>query len=196
MKLTAQEEYGLRCLLQVARQAPDPRATPVSIRAVAEAEGLSVEYAAKLLRVLRQAGFVESVRGAAGGYTLACPPGETSAFSVLEALDGPLYTESFCTGHSGQLESCVHSTGCSIRVLWKWVDVALRSVLQRVTLADLLLEADPVAEKAAAAASAPKNSPQSPLEAQPRAGEPRNPLHNTPNPQDEAAPAPALGEPR
>lgn len=141
MKLTAQEEYGLRCLLQVARHAPGVGADPVSIRTVAEAEGLSVEYAAKLLRALRQVGLVDSVRGAAGGYILARPPGETTAWEVLAALDGPLYTEAFCTGHKGQLESCVHSTGCSIRVLWKWVDVALKSVLQRVTLADLLQDA-------------------------------------------------------
>lgn len=138
MKLTAQEEYGLRCLLQVARRAPAPGGAPVSIREVAEAEGLSLEYAAKLLRALRQTGLVDSTRGASGGYTLARPPVETSAWAVLEALDGPVYTDAFCTGHRGQRDACVHSTGCSIRVLWKWVDVALKSVLERVTLADLL----------------------------------------------------------
>ena len=47
MKLTAQEEYGLRCLLQVARRAPADGATVSSIRDVADAEGLSSDYAAK-----------------------------------------------------------------------------------------------------------------------------------------------------
>lgn len=138
MKLTAQEEYGLRCLLHVARHAPDPAGPPVSIRAIAEGEGLSLEYAAKLLRALRQVGFVQSVRGAAGGYTLSRPPHETSAFEVLRTLDGPLFDEGLCKGQTGRLGPCVHDHGCSLRVLWKWVDVALESVLARITLADLL----------------------------------------------------------
>ena len=58
MKLTAQEEYGLRCLLQVAREEGDT----VTLREVAAAEGLSVEYAGKLMRVLRLLPFLTRQR--------------------------------------------------------------------------------------------------------------------------------------
>ena len=68
MKLTAQEEYGLRCLIQVARRSRDTPEGLVSIREVAEAEGLSADYTAKLMRVLRQGGMLQSIRGATGGF--------------------------------------------------------------------------------------------------------------------------------
>ncbi|MBW1880776.1 MAG: Rrf2 family transcriptional regulator [Deltaproteobacteria bacterium] len=55
MRLSAQEEYGLRCLLQVTRSA-DPK--PIQITEIARREGLSPEYTAKLLRVLRQGGLL------------------------------------------------------------------------------------------------------------------------------------------
>ena len=85
MQLLAQEEYGLRCLLQVAQQRGSD---PLSIQAVAEAEGLSPEYAAKLMRALRQAGLVQSTRGAAGGYRLSRPPASITVWDVIQALGG------------------------------------------------------------------------------------------------------------
>ncbi|MEN0065113.1 MAG: Rrf2 family transcriptional regulator, partial [Myxococcota bacterium] len=63
MKLTAQEEYGLRCLMAVAARSPNPDGPPVSIRDVAEGEGLSMDYTGKLMRVLRQHGLISSARG-------------------------------------------------------------------------------------------------------------------------------------
>lgn len=155
MKLSSQEEYGLRCLLQVARQ---QGAGPVSIRAVAEAEGLSVEYTAKLLRVLRQGGLVDSTRGATGGYELVRPPAQITVWQAIEALDTPLYSDEFCASHTGQRSSCVHgvaagSTACSIRVLWQWVDASLRRTLERITLADLAHGVGPIRSALAAPAA-------------------------------------------
>lgn len=153
MKLTAQEEYGLRCLLQVARRAPTERHEPLSIRDVAEAEGLSVDYAAKLLRVLRQGGLVTSERGATGGYRLARPAGELGMREVMQALDTPLFGTEFCQTHSGQLGACVHGGNCAIQVLWSAVDRALAQVLDELTLADLMVTT-PVAAPARAARAA------------------------------------------
>ena len=74
MKITAQEEYGLRCLLRLARVEPDQ--PPLTIPEIAADEKLSVPNVAKLLSVLRQAGLIESVRGRTGGYRLARPPAD------------------------------------------------------------------------------------------------------------------------
>jgi Rrf2 family protein len=135
MQLLAQEEYGLRCLVQVAQhRGPDP----LSIQAVAEREGLSPEYAAKLMRALRQAGLVVSTRGAAGGYRLSRPAERITVWEVIQALGGSLYTDAFCESHPGQLRDCVHTSSCSIRGLWRSVESAVRGVLDRVTLADLV----------------------------------------------------------
>jgi Rrf2 family protein len=142
LKLTAQEEYGLRCLLQVARRASCPTADPLSIRDVAAAEGLSIDYAAKLLRVLRQSGLLESERGAAGGYRLAAPAQTISLAAVMRALDSPLFSAEFCGTHTGQQATCVHHAGgCSMRALWRAIDAAVGDVLSRMTLADLLVDA-------------------------------------------------------
>jgi Rrf2 family protein len=148
MRLSSQEEYGLRCLLQVARRSPGPEAGPTSIRDVADAEGLSPDYAAKLLRLLRQADLLVSTRGAEGGYALSRSAGQIPLAAVLGALDGPLFDEAFCDGHSGQLESCVHTSNCTVMAMWQQVGAALDAVLSRFTIADLLppgriLEAHP-----------------------------------------------------
>ncbi len=134
MHLTAQEEYGFRCLLQVAQHEGSELLT---IPAIAAREGLSPEYTAKLMRALRRAGLVTSTRGAAGGYRLARPATEISAWQVIDSLGGSLFPEEFCDAHPGQLRSCVHNTGCSIRGLWSVVEGSVRSVLERVTLADM-----------------------------------------------------------
>ena len=68
MKLSAQEEYGLRCLLYMARSG---ETKSHSIPEISRAEGLSVPNVAKLMRILRLGGLVASVRGQAGGYTLS-----------------------------------------------------------------------------------------------------------------------------
>ena len=133
MQLLAQEEYGLRCLLALARHA-DPR----TIHEIAAAEGLSPDYAAKLLRELRRGGLVESTRGAAGGYRLARAAGAITAWDAIEVLGGALFPERFCECHPGRAARCVRSQDCALRAIWRAADEAVRSVLSRVTLADLL----------------------------------------------------------
>ena len=134
MHLLATEEYGLRCLVQVARQRQD---RPLTIQAIANAEGLSSEYTGKIMRALREGGLVNSTRGAAGGYRLARPAESITPWDVIEALGGSLFPKSFCDAHPGQRRDCVHSADCSIRSLWRQVESAVRGVLSKATLADL-----------------------------------------------------------
>ena len=69
MKISALQEYGLRCLLQLARENAGPGgAASLSARQVAEREGLSLEYTTQILAELRRGGFVTSMRGVHGGY--------------------------------------------------------------------------------------------------------------------------------
>ena len=134
MQLLASEEYGLRCLMQVARACDD---SPVAISQIADAEGLSPEYTAKLMRELRIGELVHSVRGAEGGYRLARPANEISVWSALQVLGGEFFPEGFCECHPGQRQCCVRSGDCSIRALWRTVQQALRETLERITLEDL-----------------------------------------------------------
>jgi Rrf2 family protein len=135
MKLSAQEEYGLRCMLRVARAGEGGSLT---IPEIGRAEALSIPYVAKLMRVLRQGKFVKSVRGQAGGYTLARPPEEIPVAEVLAWLGGRLFEPAFCDQFSGLKRTCTHSIDCSIRSLWRAVQSAVDSVLAGITLKDLL----------------------------------------------------------
>ncbi len=134
MKLSAQEEYGLRCLLHMARQG---EGASLSIPEISRAEGLSIPNVAKLMRLLRMGGFVASVRGQSGGYTLSRTSEQITVGSVLELLGGRLYGPSFCDRHSGLQDACAHHTDCSLRPLWQTLQAMLERVLNRMTLSDL-----------------------------------------------------------
>lgn len=135
MKLSSQEEYGLRCLLQMASRC---NGASLSIPEISRLEGLSVPNVAKLMRLLRIAGFVKSVRGQAGGYTLASPPSAIVVGHVLESLGGKLFNKRFCIRHAGLEAVCVHNSDCGMRALWIGLQHMLEKVLFRATLADLL----------------------------------------------------------
>jgi Rrf2 family protein len=135
MKLSSQEEYGLRCLLRIARKGESGGLT---IPEISQAEGISSHYVAKLLRILRRGGLVKSARGQAGGYTLARPASETVVGAALAVLGGRLFDPDFCQEHAGVEKMCTHSVDCSIRSLWQTVQVLVDQVLSKTTLKDLL----------------------------------------------------------
>jgi Rrf2 family transcriptional regulator, iron-sulfur cluster assembly transcription factor len=135
MKLSTQEEYGLRCLLRLGRR-PDASLT---IPEISQAEGLSTHNAAKILRILRRSGFIASERGQHGGYSLARPPRDIIVGEVLSILGGRLYDPSFCNNFSGADEVCQHSSiDCSVRSLWMRLQEAVDEVISQTTLQDLL----------------------------------------------------------
>ena len=135
MKLSSQEEYGLRCLLRVGREGTSGS---VTIPELSRAEGISEPNVAKMMRVLREAGFVNSTRGQAGGYALARPAGEINVGHVLAALGGRLYEPSFCDTHAGVERLCTNMPDCSIRSVWRMLQSAVDQVLGRITLKALL----------------------------------------------------------
>ncbi len=137
MKITSQEEYGLRILLRIALS---PDTDGLTIPRLSEEEGISQHYVAKLCRLLRIAGFVKSSRGKEGGYYLALPAAEIRVGNVLEVLGGRLYSQKFCGRHKGHLENCAHTGGCSVRFIWQKVQGAVDQVLENISLQDLLDE--------------------------------------------------------
>jgi Rrf2 family protein len=138
LKITSQEEYGLRCLLRLARAVPDHALT---ITEIAAGEKLSTAHVAKLLAVLRQAGLVDSVRGRTGGYRLSHSPADITLGSVMLALGEPLFDElSYCQRHAGTETdgNCVHHGDCNLRALWQTLEHWMRHALNGITLADFL----------------------------------------------------------
>jgi Rrf2 family protein len=137
MKFSAQEEYGLRCLIQIARKGDQESMT---IPEISKLEGITSTHAAKLLMILRKEGFITSVRGQSGGYSLARSPHEIKISDVLHSLGGRLYDSEFCGKHSGALDICTHAVDCSVRSLWQVIQQAVDSVIEHLTLSDMLEE--------------------------------------------------------
>ncbi|TXB69428.1 RrF2 family transcriptional regulator [Phaeodactylibacter luteus] len=135
MKISAQDEYGLRILIRIAQSGQEEG---LSIPQLSEQEGMSASYVGKLTRLLRMAGYIESTRGQKGGYILAMPPEEINIGEVLHALGGALFDRSFCDKHAAGFKLCTNSVDCSVRSLWSVVQSAIDHVLSQVSLKDLL----------------------------------------------------------
>jgi Rrf2 family iron-sulfur cluster assembly transcriptional regulator len=132
MKVTAQEEYGLRCMVLLAR-----RNSPASLSEISAAEGLSIAYSGKLLSILRKAELVNASRGRNGGYSLTRSAEDISLFDILQALGKRVFSAAHCDKYRGDNDSCVHIEDCSVRVVWRGFDKFLSRFLKTVTLAEL-----------------------------------------------------------
>ena len=140
MKITSQEEYGLRCLLQIAQLTVNDELA--SLDDIASKEHITSDYAAKLLTVLRQANLVESVRGKSGGYKLARAPKKIFLDEAIRALSGELFETESCQQFPGNDSKCIHISCCSIRSVWLSISHILFGMLKRVSLFDLISKED------------------------------------------------------
>ncbi len=136
MKMSSNEEYGLRFLVQLARHEERETGEPLGIPGIAASEGLGQAHVAKIMRLLRQGGLVDAFRGARGGYRLARPASGITLYEALAALDGAPFGRWPCDSGPGQ--TCVHDPACSLRVLWRRLGQVMRGVLEGLTVADLL----------------------------------------------------------
>ena len=126
MKVSAQEEYGLRCLLQLARRQKAGDGHPLTLSEIAREEGL------------RKAGLVRSVLGRTGGYTLARGTEDMSVAEALAALGGKLYDTDYCGKFSGDQVVCTHMGDCSIRSLWGVLESLVERILSKTMLSELI----------------------------------------------------------
>ncbi len=139
MIFSAKAEYGVRLMVELARQSGDG---PVSLKAIAEAEELPASYLEHVVARLRRAGLVISCRGAHGGYSLARPPEEILMDEVVLALEGAIAPmDCFITLPPERL-ACSHGgdagRACSTRLLWLRVQSGVIRALHGTTLAELV----------------------------------------------------------
>ena len=134
MKISAQEEYGLRCLVQLAGLGEGESLT---LPQIAELEGISSANAGKLMWLLNKAGFVNSTRGTKGGYFLARPADEILLSEIIKVLDEDVLSK-HCESYTGVLDSCVHKGDCGIRPVIVGLHEIVENALSRITLAQLV----------------------------------------------------------
>jgi Rrf2 family protein len=131
MKLSTRTRYGIRAILQLARNFGKG---PVQIKTIAEQEDISGKYLEQLMAILKSAGFVRSVRGAKGGYLLAKAPNQIRLSDVFNCLEGPVTTVE-CVQSK---DYCARVDDCIARQVWTQVQQAITNVLQSITLQDLV----------------------------------------------------------
>ncbi len=134
MKVSAQEEYGLRCLLQLA---PLGEGEFLTLTQIAAREGISAANAGKLLWILNKAGLVSSIRGTKGGYRLARPAVEIHLSEIIKVLDEDVLA-GHCKSYTGVLDACVHTGNCGIRPVIVGLHDIVRKALSGITLAQLV----------------------------------------------------------
>jgi Rrf2 family protein len=145
MIFTTKAEYGVRLLVELGRvQRSDEPERPVSLKAIAEAEGLPLAYLERIVALLKKDGIVESTRGAHGGYRLSVDAAELSMDRVIVALEGPVAPMAcFVEDRPDQARvlcshEADHGPGCATKLLWTRVQGGVVRALQQTTLADLV----------------------------------------------------------
>lgn len=142
MKISAQEEYGLRCLVQLAGL---PGGDSLTLPQIAEREGISQANAGKLMWLLNKAGFVSATRGTKGGYNLARAADEIYLNEVIKVLDAD-EIDGHCESYKGILEKCIHKGDCGIRPVIVGLHEIVQEALSQITLAQLVGEESKVNE--------------------------------------------------
>lgn len=121
-------DYAVRIL--VALQAARPER--VTAGSLAQATSIPADQVLKVVGPLARQGWVQSFRGAVGGFALAGPLDQITLLDVVELFEGPLHVQT-CTGVAG----CEFSARCAAHVVWLEAEQALRRVLARYTMADM-----------------------------------------------------------
>ena len=132
MKISTKGRYALRLMLDLAS---NDSGTPIRLKDVAKRQGISEKYLEQIISILNKAGFVRSVRGPQGGYTLSRTPADSTVGMILRLTEGSLCPVDCAAEENG---SCDREDTCVTRMLWKKLDDAISSVVDHVSLEELL----------------------------------------------------------
>ncbi len=133
MKYTTKTEYGLICLLYIARHS----GAPITIKQISGAEKYSQTYIEKILQGLRIAGIVKAAHGNQGGYELARSPSEISFKDIIDAIEGKTF-QVFCDEHNRNQFVCTHYGGCEVKPIWQKARTLLDDYFESIKLDSLL----------------------------------------------------------
>lgn len=132
MRVSTKGRYALRLMLDLATNASGE---PIRLKDVAKRQDVSDKYLEQIISVLNKAGYVRSVRGPMGGYTLQKAPGEYTVGMILRLTEGSLAPVE-CVEEPEA--ACTRAESCVTRILWKKLNDAINDVVDNITLEDLL----------------------------------------------------------
>jgi len=129
MKVSSKSEHALHAMLYITAKGDDIS----TISEIAEQEQIPREYLAKVLKELREKGFLKSFRGIAGGYKLAKKPQRVSFLNIIEAMDGPLSLIA-CAEDSHLKSGKPRRKYCAAQIFWIPLQDKLKDALSHITL--------------------------------------------------------------
>ena len=131
MIVSTKGRYALRVMIDLAERRAD-RYTP--LKEIAARQGISEKYLENILKTLVQHGLLQGLRGKGGGYRLTRPAGQYRISDILLLTEGSLAPVACLEPGAA---ACARAADCRTYGLWRGLDEAIRSYLDRVTLADL-----------------------------------------------------------
>ena len=134
MKVSTRGRYAIRIMLDISMNGDGG---PVSFKDVSQRQGISIKYMEQIGSMLTRAGFLNSVRGAHGGYSLANKPSEYTIGAILRVTEGPLVPV-LCLEDEGN--ACARTSNCMTYPLWEKLNDAINEVVDNTTLQDLIDE--------------------------------------------------------
>lgn len=139
VRVTAKSDYALRALAELAEAAASEDSVFVTADAIAEHQDIPLRFLLNILSELRTGRLVLSRRGTEGGYALARPASKITAADVVRVVEGPLAD---VRGVPPELLE-YNEPAAALREVWLATRVALREVLEAVTIADIVAGALP-----------------------------------------------------
>jgi Rrf2 family protein len=130
MRVTAKAEYAVRAVMELAGGEGDP----VKRDTIVAAQAIPPKFLENILAELRHAGLVESQRGSEGGYWLSVPPEKITVADIMRAVEGPLASVRSSRPETLEYEGLAEP----LQYVWVALRTAIRSVLETVTVADLI----------------------------------------------------------
>ncbi len=144
MHFSAQEEYGLRCVLQLAINYGN---NAVTAREISERESISLDYVHKLLGILKRKGLIQSTRGIKGGFRLIKDPSAITICDVLDLLCSELNSDGHCEKFKRKKErACKKGKDCVVKPFWETVFSFYKYFGSKVTIQDLIERKVPVVD--------------------------------------------------
>ena len=142
MKLSTRAKYGLKALIDLGLYSEKEA---VSLQSIAGRQNISVSYLEQLMALLKKAGLVKSVRGAAGGYFLGRPAEEISVADIVRVLEGGLVAATcpVTVGDGG----CQGSDLCVAKLVWKRINDSITDAVDTLMLSELIEESRRIHEK-------------------------------------------------
>ena len=131
MRISTKGRYALRIMIDLA---VNGNGNYISLKSIADRQGISNKYLEQIISLLNKAGFLEVARGNAGGYRLAREPKEYTVGDILRASEGDL-SPVYCLTDEGE---CVKKNDCKTYDFWEGLDNVINEYVDSKTLEDLL----------------------------------------------------------